>query len=129
LILQEYCGKLELYELSLFFYSDQDGKYIPDRYNRAQLAQEPTPTRRRYSPPHQSHHGHHNNNNGRAFNLNQEDYQATRTLFVGNLPGDIRHGELMKAFNQYGSIEDIDLKFVNDGKAAYGFIVYMVGFE
>lgn len=112
---------------------------MPDRFNRFQLAQD-TSSRRRHSPPppprHQNHHQHNNNNNnnygnnggGRAFNLNREDHQATRTLFVGNLPGDVRHGELMKMFASYGPIEDIDIKHVNDGIAAYSFVVYTVSF-
>ncbi|KAI6206962.1 hypothetical protein M3Y94_00975000 [Aphelenchoides besseyi] len=103
---------------------DQDGKYIPDRFNRALLASDAPGGRRRYSPPsRQSSYGN-NNNNTRPFNLNQEDNQATRTLFVGNLPGDVRSSELHRTFEEYGDIEDIDVKLVNDGMAAYAFVVF-----
>lgn len=34
----------------------------------------------------------------------------TRTLYVGNLPGDVREGEIEDLFYKYGRIIDIDLK-------------------
>lgn len=36
--------------------------------------------------------------------------RASRTLYVGNLPGDIREGEVEDLFHKYGPIVDIDLK-------------------
>lgn len=36
--------------------------------------------------------------------------RMTRTLYVGNLPGDIREGEIEDLFYKYGRIIDIDLK-------------------
>lgn len=116
-------------------FRDQEGKFIPDRFNRAQMAAQDTRSsdRRRYSPPQQRHgqNYHHNNNNYNRGNRNtrelkRDDYQASRTLFVGNLPGDIRREELMKVMSQYGAIEDVDIKLVSDGIAAYAFVVYMV---
>jgi RNA-binding protein 15 len=117
---------------------DQEGKYIPDRFNRAQMStNDNSSSRRRHSPPppenhRRDHDRHHNNNNttnsggGRLFNLNREDNQATRTLFVGNLPGDIRQSELRKIFEDYGQVESVDIKQVNDGHAAFGFVVFQV---
>eukprot|EP00249_Psilotum_nudum_P015832 c25540_g2_i1 orf=788-1618(-) len=37
--------------------------------------------------------------------------RATRTLYVGNLPGDIREREVEDLFYKYGPIVDIDLKW------------------
>lgn len=36
--------------------------------------------------------------------------RASRTIYVGNLPGDIREYEVEDLFNKYGPIVDIDLK-------------------
>eukprot|EP00850_Spirogloea_muscicola_P025676 SM003895S14655 [mRNA] locus=s3895:278:1299:+ [translate_table: standard] len=35
---------------------------------------------------------------------------ASRTIYVGNLPGDIREREVEDLFHKYGRIKDIDLK-------------------
>ncbi|KAI6221844.1 hypothetical protein M3Y99_01531000 [Aphelenchoides fujianensis] len=109
---------------------DQEGKYIPDRFNRALLsgAEVGAPRRPAFQPsvPSGPNSFHSNNNHHasgpRSFNLNQNDNQATRTLFVGNLPGDIRAAELQRI---YGDVEDIDVKLVNEGVAAYAFVVFL----
>jgi len=36
--------------------------------------------------------------------------RMTRTLYVGNLPGDVREGEIEDLFYKYGRIIDVDLK-------------------
>lgn len=107
---------------------DQDGKYIPDRFNRAAVSgmrpqmrtRSPQPrfTRSIGSiglPPIRHHRS--------ATQLNQDDEQAGRTLFVGNLPGDIRESELRRAFEIYGPVEDVDIKTLSDNNAAYAFIL------
>ncbi|VDK62700.1 unnamed protein product, partial [Cylicostephanus goldi] len=66
---------------------DQEGKYIPDRFNRA-LQQErngrrsPERRARPKEPP--------------QWRLKEDDADATRTLFVGNMPSDIREYEIRK---------------------------------
>lgn len=124
---------------------DQEGKYIPDRYNRAAMAaadrssvSPPPPPRailgsnsRKRSPGAMA---------GRIFggadkfikranfdNLNQDDTRATRTLFVGNLPGDVRETELRRVFEIYGKVEAIETKILSDSKAAFSFVLYQVG--
>lgn len=109
---------------------DQEGKYIPDRYNRAAMAlnERDRSPRRRRSPV-----GRGNGNNDRrrggnaVFNLNQDDLQATRTLFVGNLPGDVRENELRRVFEVYGDVDDVDIKQLADSNAAYAFVMFKVG--
>ncbi|KAI1706265.1 RNA recognition motif domain-containing protein [Ditylenchus destructor] len=118
---------------------DQEGKYIPDRYNRAAMAaaeRERSPGPRgsrvgRRSPPSTTRVGNFSGNSafgkrkdGQFTNLNQDDGQASRTLFVGNLPGDVRETELKRVFEVYGTVEDIDIKILADSNAAYAFILF-----
>ncbi len=50
---------------------------------------------------------------------------ATRTLFVGNLPGNIRESELRRTFEKYGRVEDVDIKHPHEPSgAAYAFVMY-----
>lgn len=58
--------------------------------------------------------------------MNQTDEQAGRTLFVGNLPGDIRESELRRLFDCYGTIDDVDIKTLADSNAAYAFLLFEV---
>ncbi|PIO59258.1 SPOC domain protein [Teladorsagia circumcincta] len=74
---------------------DQEGKYIPDRFNRAL-----------------------------QWRLKEDDSDATRTLFVGNMPSDIRESEIRKVFERYGKIEDIDIKTPANTDAAYAFVMF-----
>ncbi|PAV72502.1 hypothetical protein WR25_05903 [Diploscapter pachys] len=94
---------------------DQEGKYIPDRFNRALQGGDRTgrrsPDRRHRKEPQQ-------------WNLNQDDSEATRTLFVGNLPSDINEAEIRRVFESYGKIEDIDIKSVNNADAAFAFVMF-----
>ncbi|PAV92063.1 hypothetical protein WR25_03038 [Diploscapter pachys] len=96
---------------------DQEGKYIPDRFNRALQGGDRTgrrsPDRRHRKEPQQ-------------WNLNQDDSEATRTLFVGNLPSDINEAEIRRVFESYGKIEDIDIKSVNNADAAFAFVMFQV---
>nr|CAD2167167.1 unnamed protein product [Meloidogyne enterolobii]CAD2205589.1 unnamed protein product [Meloidogyne enterolobii] len=109
---------------------DQEGKFVPDRYNRAVLASDSSaPIQRpirRLSPP--THHHHYTNNlqQRRTIpkHLNQDDSQASRTLFVGNLPGNIRDSELRRIFDCYGTIDDVDIKTLADSNAAYAFLQF-----
>jgi RNA recognition motif-containing protein len=109
---------------------DQEGKYVPDRFNRAQLAveRERSPGRnssRRRTPPRGSKSSKNREGNP-TFNLNQDDTQATRTLFVGNLPGDVRESEIRRVFEIYGVVEEVDIKVLSDNNAAYAFIQFKV---
>ncbi|ETN74929.1 hypothetical protein NECAME_12626 [Necator americanus] len=94
---------------------DQEGKYIPDRFNRA-LQQErngrrsPDRRTRPKEPP--------------QWRLKEDDADATRTLFVGNMPSDIREYEIRKVFERYGKIEDIDIKTPANTDAAYAFVMF-----
>ncbi|EYC19726.1 hypothetical protein Y032_0023g682 [Ancylostoma ceylanicum] len=94
---------------------DQEGKYIPDRFNRA-LQQErngrrsPERRARPKEPP--------------QWRLKEDDADATRTLFVGNMPSDIREYEIRKVFERYGKIEDIDIKTPANTDAAYAFVMF-----
>ncbi|KHN81809.1 Putative RNA-binding protein 15B [Toxocara canis] len=146
---------------------DQEGKYIPDRYNRALQAERERdrkePVRRqlavadnsllsiidsqkhkgtreiqgknirkcearstklegkqfiRKSPSRQRRDG------DGTWNLKEDDSDATRTLFVGNLPADIRESELRRVFEKYGRVEDVDIKTPPETNAAYAFILF-----
>lgn len=108
---------------------DQEGKFVPDRYNRAVLASDSSapiqrPIRRPSSPTH--HHNYNNQQQRRTIpkHLNQDDAQASRTLFVGNLPGNIRDSELRRIFDCYGTIDDVDIKTLADSNAAYAFLQF-----
>uniref|UniRef100_F1KR17 RNA-binding protein 15B n=1 Tax=Ascaris suum TaxID=6253 RepID=F1KR17_ASCSU len=115
---------------------DQEGKYIPDRYNRALQAERERdrkePMRRLFlhsvtsgsqhsltkSPSRQRRDG------DGTWNLKEDDSDATRTLFVGNLPADIRETELRRVFEKYGRVEDVDIKTPPETNAAYAFILF-----
>ncbi|KAH7725541.1 Protein GRLD-1 a [Aphelenchoides avenae] len=106
---------------------DQEGKYIPDRYNRAAMAlnERDRSPRRRRSPMSRGNGNNDRRRGGNAvFNLNQDDSQATRTLFVGNLPGDVRENELRRVFEVYGDVDDVDIKQLADSNAAYAFVMF-----
>uniref|UniRef100_A0A0K0EWJ9 BcDNA.GH11110 (inferred by orthology to a D. melanogaster protein) n=1 Tax=Strongyloides venezuelensis TaxID=75913 RepID=A0A0K0EWJ9_STRVS len=122
--LQHYLGK-NLFVDPAGVLRDQEGKYIPDRYNRALQAQHENRSPNR--------NGRKDNRNGMnrrvvgsmpTFNLKQGDSDATRTLFVGNMPADISESEIRKTFEQYGVIEDIDIKNPADTNAAYAFVLF-----
>ncbi|KAH9287401.1 putative RNA-binding protein 15B [Echinococcus granulosus] len=58
----------------------------------------------------------------------EDDPSATRTLFVGNLPPDIRISELRQIFDVYGILEDVDIKrpqSSNSNEPAYAFLKYV----
>ncbi|KAK6030509.1 SPOC domain protein [Ostertagia ostertagi] len=94
---------------------DQEGKYIPDRFNRALQGdrggrRSPERRSRPKEPP--------------QWRLKEDDSDATRTLFVGNMPSDIRESEIRKVFERYGKIEDIDIKTPANTDAAYAFVMF-----
>lgn len=53
---------------------------------------------------------------------------ATRTLFIGNLVGNIRESDLRKVFDRYGRVEDIDIKYQHSDSGgpgiAYAFVMF-----
>ncbi|VDN15965.1 unnamed protein product, partial [Dibothriocephalus latus] len=57
----------------------------------------------------------------------EDDPTATRTLFVGNLPPDIRETELRDMFERFGILEDVDIKrpLPNSNSNAYAFLKYV----
>ncbi|CAH8515803.1 unnamed protein product [Schistosoma turkestanicum] len=57
----------------------------------------------------------------------EDDPNATRTLFLGNLPPDVEEPELRKLFERYGIIEDIDIKRreLETGATAFAFVRYL----
>ena len=58
-------------------------------------------------------------------NDNHINPRATRTLFVGNLDHSISKEELMRIFDHWGAIDDIDVKRPPNGIPAYAFIKYL----
>lgn len=58
-------------------------------------------------------------------NDNHINPRATRTLFVGNLEHSITKEELMRIFDNYGAIDEIDVKRPPNGVPAYAFIKYL----
>ncbi|KAI1718685.1 RNA recognition motif domain-containing protein [Ditylenchus destructor] len=56
------------------------------------------------------------------YNLNRDDKQATRSLYLGNLPYMVRRRELKQLFAQYGPMEDLDIKLLPRYLAAYAFV-------
>ncbi|CAF0857761.1 unnamed protein product [Didymodactylos carnosus] len=85
--------------------------------------------RRSSSSSHQSTNSNNNRNNNNNDNnetkINNEDRDATRTIFVGNLERDITEEQLQDVFDKYGVIEEIDLKIPSSSsKRPYAFIQY-----
>ncbi|KAL3100404.1 hypothetical protein niasHS_001707 [Heterodera schachtii] len=117
---------------------DQEGKFIPDRYNRAVMAAAdrspppggpsasgPVPLRRAATPPmQQPRRPPPRRMEMPVFHLNQDDAQAGRTIFVGNLPGDVRDTELRRLFEAFGTVDDVDIKLLADSNAAYAFVLF-----
>lgn len=110
---------------------DQEGKYIPDRYNRALQAERERDRRepqRRKSPNRgrreRDGSGGGGGSGGGTWNLKEDDSDATRTLFVGNMPADIRESEIRKVFEKYGRVEDVDIKTPPETNAAYAFVLF-----
>uniref|UniRef100_A0A8R1HRL3 Uncharacterized protein n=1 Tax=Caenorhabditis japonica TaxID=281687 RepID=A0A8R1HRL3_CAEJA len=99
---------------------DQEGKYIPDRFNRAQQGD------RRDG----GGSGATNNNRNRptkepsTWRLKQDDDDATRTLFVGNMPSDVKEREIRHVFETYGKVEEVDIKTPINTDAAYAFVMF-----
>ncbi|KAJ6640983.1 RNA-binding protein spenito [Pseudolycoriella hygida] len=53
----------------------------------------------------------------------EDDPQATRTLFAGNLEVNISEDELRRIFGKYGKLDDIDIKRPNPGAGnAFAFV-------
>lgn len=60
--------------------------------------------------------------------MKEDDSDATRTLFVGNMPADIRESEIRRVFEKYGKVEDVDIKTPPETNAAYAFVLFQVDF-
>ncbi|CAO4374622.1 unnamed protein product [Caenorhabditis nigoni] len=95
---------------------DQEGKYIPDRFNRAQGDRKDTGgssgNRNRPSKEPQT------------WRLKKDDDEATRTLFVGNMPSDVKEREIRSIFEKYGKVEEVDIKTPINTDAAYAFVMF-----
>lgn len=61
--------------------------------------------------------------------MKEDDSDATRTLFVGNMPADIRESEIRRVFEKYGKVEDVDIKTPPETNAAYAFVLFQVDFR
>ena len=46
----------------------------------------------------------------------EDDPDATRTLFVGNIDATVSEDEIRHMFKKYGIVEDIDMKRAGQGK-------------
>ncbi|TKR67262.1 hypothetical protein L596_023441 [Steinernema carpocapsae] len=108
---------------------DQGGNYLRDRYhtfNSANARRDPSPRRnqRNRSSPSVARRRRDSASGGGWRHLKKDDAQATRTLFVGNLPLDIRESEIQKVFEKYGAVEDVDIKTPADAKACYAFVLF-----
>ncbi len=139
---------------------DQEGKYIPDRYNRAMQAERErrpvqtlSPSSNRYSnrrrdttPPSIISHHHRSSKSNidhhhrdtitlsstvlPAWKLDECVHDAaTRTLFIGNLPTDVKDSEIKRVFGRHGKIEDIDIKSPADTNAPYAFVQFEVRYN
>lgn len=65
------------------------------------------------------------NLNPYQLNLPHDEALASRTLFVGNLSGDITEGELYKLFSKFGTVVQIVVKSPNlPGNCAYAFVSF-----
>ncbi|CCD62180.1 RRM domain-containing protein [Caenorhabditis elegans] len=98
---------------------DQEGKYIPDRFNRAQ-----------HGADSKREGGSGSGNRGRptkepsTWRLKQDDDEATRTLFVGNMPSDVKEREIRHVFEEHGKVEEVDIKTPINTDAAYAFVMF-----
>lgn len=98
---------------------DQEGKYIPDRFNRAQCDKKDTSGG-------SSSGGNRNRptKEPATWRLKKDDDEATRTLFVGNMPSDVKEREIRNIFERYGRVEEIDIKTPINTDAAYAFVMF-----
>lgn len=56
----------------------------------------------------------------------QDDPKATRTLFVGNLEGSISRQDVRREFEQFGVVEDVDIKRPIRGQGStYAFVKFI----
>ncbi|CAI2351316.1 unnamed protein product [Caenorhabditis sp. 36 PRJEB53466] len=94
---------------------DQEGKYIPDRFNRAQQGDRRDPGGNNRSRP---------TKEPSTWRLKQDDDEATRTLFVGNMPSDVKEREIRSVFEKYGKVEEVDIKTPINTDAAYAFVMF-----
>lgn len=78
------------------------------------------------SPPYRSNGNRHSSTGN--IRSPEDDPHATRTIFVGNLPLDIRASELREIFESYGILEDVDIKRIqsaNNSEQAYAFLKFV----
>lgn len=72
-----------------------------------------------------SRYSNHSPENGRGVNNDlppEDDPYATRTLFVGDLEVNTTIGNVRRAFEVYGRIDDVDVKHSPHGKGCYAFV-------
>ena len=121
---------------------DQEGKYIPDRYNRSLMdrrertpperddrrrpERERPPPPRRASPPPAPSRRERKRSGSPVFHLNRDE--QTRTLFVGNVPPDAKETEVREILSKFGDLEDVEMKYNHNGDASYAFVVFTVSF-
>ncbi|EFO92938.1 hypothetical protein GCK72_014660 [Caenorhabditis remanei] len=96
---------------------DQEGKYIPDRFNRAihDVKKDVGSSGGNRNRP---------TKEPSTWRLKNDDDEATRTLFVGNMPSDVKEREIRKIFEDYGKVEEVDIKTPINTDAAYAFVMF-----
>lgn len=117
---------------------DQEGKYIPDRYNRSLMDRRSperrrTPEKRRRSPPRRSPPPRRRSRTPPRRSRSPGGggggiKEPSRTLFLGNIPPGITEKEIRDQVDKYGFIEDMEIKQADGGIALYCFVVYVVCF-
>uniref|UniRef100_A0A1I7TVR2 RRM domain-containing protein n=1 Tax=Caenorhabditis tropicalis TaxID=1561998 RepID=A0A1I7TVR2_9PELO len=94
---------------------DQEGKYIPDRFNRTQHGDKKDNGIANRNRPQKE---------PSTWRLKKDDVEATRTLFVGNMPSDVKEREIRAVFEAYGKVEEVDIKTPINTDAAYAFVMF-----
>ena len=85
--------------------SANDSYYSKSRYDEATAGSRSRSRRRSRSASPQ-----HLSSGGVSHYFDNDDRDATRTLFVGNLDNDVENEHLKRLFDRYGIIEEIDIK-------------------
>lgn len=105
---------------------DQEGKYIPDRFNRAQNGDKKESSGGTGGGGGGAGGGNRNRpaKEPSTWRLKKDDVEATRTLFVGNMPSDVKEREIRSIFEEYGKVEEVDIKTPINTDAAYAFVMF-----
>lgn len=110
---------------------DQEGKYIPDRYNRSLM------DRRERSPPEREREKERERERERRRSPpprrssppKSRNESPTRTIFIGNMPASTNERDIKNVIERYGKIECIEIKMAENGLASYAFINLVVSFD